>query len=74
MNEEILKIISARLQIPSENIEENSIFTTDMGADSLDMLEIVMAVEDKFNISISDDDIALIRCPKDLHNLVFATE
>ena len=47
--------MSEKLGVPEAKIEENSSFVNDLGADSLDVVEFVMAVEQEFGIEIPDD-------------------
>lgn len=53
---EIKKIIAELLNIPLEDIKHGSSFADDLGADSLDQVELIMAMEEKFGFSIPDDD------------------
>jgi acyl carrier protein len=48
------KLVSEHLGVESHKIIEGASFTDDLGADSLDMVEIVMAVEEEFQIEIDD--------------------
>lgn len=52
----IKKIISKKLDIKIEKIFNNASFLEDLGADSLDIVELIMALEEEFNIEISDED------------------
>ncbi len=52
----IKKIISDQLNIKLENIKNEKSFINDLGADSLDVIELIMALEEEFNIEISDDE------------------
>ncbi|MBC7348647.1 MAG: acyl carrier protein [Candidatus Saccharicenans sp.] len=58
--EELLKkvksIVADKLNIGEEQITENASFTQDLGADSLDTVELVMALEDEFGLNIPDDE------------------
>lgn len=54
--EKIKKIISNQLNIELEDIRADSSFVDDLGADSIDMVEIVMAVENEFNIDIPESE------------------
>jgi acyl carrier protein len=53
----VIKIVSEQLGLPEDKITINSSFKDDLGADSLDTVELVMALEDAFNAEI-DDEVA----------------
>ena len=59
MSDEILsrvkKIVVDHLDIDDEKVQENASFIDDLGADSLDTVELVMAFEEEFSIEIPDD-------------------
>jgi acyl carrier protein len=52
----VIKIISEKLSIPAENISVSSRFSEDLGADSLDIVELLMEIEEEFSVNISDED------------------
>jgi len=52
----IKKIIVDQLGIDESKITENSSFVDDLGADSLDIVELIMAFEEEFDIEIPDED------------------
>ena len=54
--EKIKKIIVERFGIDEEKVTEEMTFKDDLGADSLDIVELVMELEDVFGTEISDDD------------------
>jgi acyl carrier protein len=58
--EELMKkiksIVSDKLSIGEEQITEEASFIDDLGADSLDTVELVMALEDEFNMDIPDEE------------------
>jgi len=56
LEQRIKNIIVTQLGIKSEEIEAETLFVTDLGADSLDLIELTMAVEEEFNIEIPDED------------------
>ena len=58
VKKKIFKIISKVLGTPLSTIEMNSNLQSDLGADSLDAVEIFMELEDEFNIQIPDEDAA----------------
>jgi acyl carrier protein len=58
--DELLKkvkaIVADKLSISEEQITEEASFIEDLGADSLDTVELVMALEDEFSLDIPDED------------------
>ena len=54
--EKVIDIISERLGVPKEKITEDTTFVNDLGADSLDQVELVMELEDAFDLSIPDEE------------------
>lgn len=52
----IQKVVAGQLSLDQDEIKESSSFTTDLGADSLDTVELVMALEDEFGVEIPDED------------------
>ncbi|MCX8082182.1 MAG: acyl carrier protein [bacterium] len=63
--EKVRGIISEKLGISAGEIVENASFIDDLGADSLDTVELVMELEEKFGIDIPDEDAEKIRTVKD---------
>jgi acyl carrier protein len=49
-------IIADKLSISEDQVNENASFIEDLGADSLDTVELVMALEDEFGLDIPDED------------------
>ncbi len=54
--EKVKKIIVDQLGIAEDNISLESSFIDDLGADSLDTVELIMAIEEEFDIEIPDED------------------
>ncbi|GBE06061.1 MAG TPA: acyl carrier protein [Nitrospirae bacterium] len=54
--EKVREIISKQLGIEADKVTKESSFMDDLGADSLDTVELVMAFEETFNIEIPDED------------------
>ncbi len=52
----VVEIIKDRLSVDANDIEETSSFANDLGADSLDTVELIMEFEKEFGISIPDED------------------
>ncbi|MDR2350170.1 MAG: acyl carrier protein [Deltaproteobacteria bacterium] len=69
MSEEILdrirKVVSHQLAVEPSEIMEESSFQDDLGADSLDLVEIVMGMEEEFQIKIDDEVVQSIKTVKD---------
>jgi len=58
---EVKKIIEDKLGVNSEQIKAEASFIDDLGADSLDQVELVMDFEDKFEVDIPDEDAEKMR-------------
>ena len=56
IEQRVKSIIEEQLSISASEVTMDSHFIDDLGADSLDTVELVMAVEEEFNIAISDED------------------
>lgn len=59
--EKVKKIVADQLGVDKEKITPDSSFTDDLGADSLDLVELIMALEEEFGMSISDEEAQKIR-------------
>ena len=58
MLEKMKEIIADQLSVEADSITEASSFKEDLGADSLDLFELVMALEDEYNIEIPAEELA----------------
>ncbi|MFC1630965.1 acyl carrier protein [Candidatus Omnitrophota bacterium] len=56
LSEDVKAIIAEQLGVKVEEVTDNASFVDDLGADSLDTVELVMALEEKFGIEIPDED------------------
>ena len=54
----VRELVAEKLGVPEAKVTEEAAFVNDLGADSLDVVEFVMAVEEKFKITIPDDEAA----------------
>jgi len=65
IDEKIKKIICEQLEVSEEDVVPGASFVDDLGADSLDQVELIMAMEEEFGISISDEKAEKIVTVKD---------
>ncbi|MGA1867396.1 MAG: acyl carrier protein [bacterium] len=56
IKDEVIKIIKENLGVDEKEITPSASFLNDLGADSLDTVELVMALEEKFDLEISDEE------------------
>ncbi|CAB1243689.1 acyl carrier protein [Clostridium sp. MT-14] len=64
--EKIQKIISEQLGIDSQEINLESSFVDDLGADSLDIVELIMALETEFDLEIPDEEAEKVKTVGDV--------
>ncbi len=63
--EKLQKIISEQLEIDEDDITPDSDIVDDLGADSLDIVDLVMSIEDEFQVEIPDEAIEQIATVED---------
>ncbi|MGL4388659.1 MAG: acyl carrier protein [Brevinema sp.] len=61
----VKELIVDKLNVNAADVTEEASFVEDLGADSLDIVDFVMALEDEFGIDISDEDAQKIKTVKD---------
>ncbi len=66
MEEKVFQIIAEQLGIDVGEVSLEKNLMDDLGADSLDMVDLVMAFEDQFGVKISDQDLSKIKTVKDV--------
>lgn len=66
MFEKIQEIISKQLGVGVAEVKKESSFKDDLGADSLDLFELVMALEDEYGIEIPSDDLESINTVEEI--------
>jgi len=54
--DDVKEVVAEQLNVSVDEIKDDSKFAEDLGADSLDVVELVMALEEKFDIEIPDED------------------
>jgi acyl carrier protein len=63
--EKVKQIIAEQLGVDEAEVTPSASFVDDLGADSLDQVELVMALEEKFDLEIPDEDAEKIRTVQD---------
>lgn len=64
----VAKIIEEQLGVDQDKIKPEASFIDDLGADSLDIVELVMAMEEEFDIEIPDEDAEKLKTVSDVTN------
>ena len=72
VEEKIRKIIVDQLGVSADEVKPEASFVEDLGADSLDLTELIMAMEEEFGVEIGDDDAQKILKVKDAIDYVSA--
>lgn len=70
IQDKVKQIIVDELGVDEAEVTENARFIEDLGADSLDLVELVMRFEDEFGIEISDEDSEKILSVRDAYAYV----
>ncbi len=70
MEQKIVELIAEKLCKKVEQITSESRLVEDLGADSLDVVELIMAFEDEFGVSLPDEDIANMKTVGDIVNYI----
>jgi acyl carrier protein len=65
VEESVKKIIAEKLSVDLEEVVPEASFVDDLGADSLDLVELIMSMEEEFDTDISDEDAEQITTVKD---------
>lgn len=71
MKDRVIEIIASELSLAKEKITLESRLSEDLGADSLDAVELIMALEDEFNVTVPDD---VAQAMKTVGDIVFFLE
>lgn len=72
--DKVKEILAKQLGIEASKIKDDTNMATDLGADSLDLVEILMSLEEEFNISIPDEVIPEIKTVADLVKYIDANK
>lgn len=70
VEEKVKNIIIEQLGVSADEVQLNASFVDDLGADSLDLVELVMVLEEEFGYEIPDEDAEKIQTVKDAVNYI----
>lgn len=68
--EKVKEILAEQLDVPEKDIERDSLLVEDLGADSLDSIDIVMSIEDEYGIEVPDEVIEKMKSVDDIVKFV----
>jgi acyl carrier protein len=66
LEEKVIKLVMEQLDVTKEECVLEASFIDDLGADSLDLVELIMEMEEKFGVEIADEELEKIRTIKDV--------
>jgi acyl carrier protein len=70
IQEKVRKILAANLSVPEDSISMDSRFQEDLDADSLDLVEAVLALEEEFNVTIPEEEMEGVKTVGEAINVV----
>ena len=70
MLDKIKNIVVEQLMVDADQVTEDASFVDDLGADSVDTVELIMAFEEEFDIEIPDEDAQKIKTVKDIMDYI----
>ena len=74
MYEKIVSILAKQLKIDVSKIDADTGIVDELGADSLDVVEVLMALENEFGIYVPDEEIENLRTPSDIQQYILANK
>jgi acyl carrier protein len=66
IEQDLIEIIASNLKIDAKTISKDSNFSDDLGVDSLELVEIILKLEEKFKVSIPDADVSKLLTINDI--------
>jgi acyl carrier protein len=72
IEEKIITIVADKLGVERSEVTPEAVFIDDLGADSLDLVELIMAMEEEFGFEIADEEAEKLRTVGDVINFVKA--
>ena len=72
IEEKVIDIIVDKLGVERSEVIPEAVFVDDLGADSLDLVELIMAMEEEFGMEIADEDAEKLRTVQDVISFISA--
>jgi acyl carrier protein len=72
IDEKVIDIIVDKLGVDRAEVTPEAVFVDDLGADSLDLVELIMAMEEEFGMEIADEDAEKLRTVQDVITFISA--
>ncbi|HPI51670.1 MAG TPA: acyl carrier protein [Smithellaceae bacterium] len=66
LEERVIKLVTEQLDVTPEQCKLEASFIDDLGADSLDLVELIMEMEEAFGVEIADEELEKIRTVQDV--------
>jgi acyl carrier protein len=72
IEEKVVDIVVDKLGVDKSEVTPDAVFVDDLGADSLDLVELIMAMEEEFGFEIADEEAEKMRTVQDVINFIQA--
>lgn len=72
IEEKLFTIVADKLGVDRSEVTPDAVFIDDLGADSLDLVELIMAMEEEFGFEIADEEAEKLRTVGDVINFIKA--
>jgi acyl carrier protein len=72
LEEKVIQLVMEQLDVTREQCKLEASFIDDLGADSLDLVEMIMEMEEKFGVEIADEELEKIRTIQDVVDFIRA--
>ena len=70
LEEKVIQLVMEQLEVTREQCKLEASFIDDLGADSLDLVELIMEMEEKFGVEIADEELEKIRTIQDVVDFI----
>ena len=70
MFEKVCKMLAEQLNVPVDSIKPESEVVKDLGADSLDVVELIMALEDEYGITLPEGEVETLKTVQDIVDMM----